>query len=59
MFSKAYTYSLPTFNTFLRYPNNTGFETSRTFIPMAKKKEPIMCGLGLWGSSFKDPGMDS
>jgi hypothetical protein len=40
MFSKAYTYSVPTFNTFLRYPNNIGFETSKTFIPMAKKKSP-------------------
>jgi len=42
MFSKAYyTYSLPTFNTFLRYPNNIGFETSRNFIPMTKKKRAL------------------
>jgi hypothetical protein len=53
MFSKAYyTYSLPTFNTFLRYPNNIGFETSRTFIPMAKKKEPTQLGYGIGG--FKE-----
>lgn len=40
MFSKAYyTYSLPTFNTFLRYPNNIGFETSRNFISIDGKKK--------------------